>query len=165
MMMAITWAPENVSVATFPWVRVMWISHLYFQQKQRGLSGVILSEHVSLNVGMVTNFHVQLYIQSHHISNSGHLHAVNVILVNLVKYLLLYCEKKRAKGNYIDEGGFEAYYGEKSTQKEQGKRKRLLSVTEDGQLRQSQCDAGKGCVCMCMFFYKLIRSKYVYSGA
>ena len=70
--------------------------------------------------------------------NSGHLHAVNVILVNLVKYLLLYCEKKRAKGNYFDEGGFEAYYGEGSTQTEQGKRKRLLSVTEDGQLRRSQ---------------------------
>ena len=70
--------------------------------------------------------------------NSGHLHAVNVILVNLVKYLLLYCEKKREKGNYFDEGGFEAYYGEESTQQEQGKRKRLLSVTEDGQLRRSQ---------------------------
>ena len=70
--------------------------------------------------------------------NSGHLHAVNMILVNLVKYLLLYCEKKRAKGNYFDEGGFEAYYGEESTQREQGKRKRLLSVTEDGHLRRSQ---------------------------
>ncbi len=70
--------------------------------------------------------------------NSGHLHAVNVILVNLVKYLLLYCEKKRAKGNYFDEGGFEAYYGEEAIQREQGKRKRLLSVTEDGQLRRSQ---------------------------
>ena len=71
--------------------------------------------------------------------NSSHLHAVNAILVNLVKYLLLYSEKKKkAKGNYFDEGGFEAYYGEEAALTEEGKRKRLLSVTEDGQLRRSQ---------------------------
>lgn len=70
--------------------------------------------------------------------NSSHLHAVNTILVNLVKYLLLYVEKKKAKGNYFDEGGFEAYYGEDTSHSEPGKRKRLLSVTEDGRLRRSQ---------------------------
>ena len=83
----------------------------------------------------LSQYHPKILIE---LMNSSHLHAVNAILINLVKYLLLYIEKKRAKGNYFDEGGFEAYYSEEATQREQGKRRRLLSVSEDGHLRRSQ---------------------------
>ena len=81
-------------------------------------------------------YHPKILIE---LMNSSHLHAVNAILINLLKYLLLYRVKKAAKGNYFDEGGFEAYYGEEASHDDEpGKRKRLLSVTEDGRLRRSQ---------------------------
>ena len=80
-------------------------------------------------------YHPKVLIE---LMNSSHLHAVKTILINLVKYLLLYCERKKAKGNYFDEGGFEAHYGEGTDQIGSGKRRRLLSVTEDGRLRRSK---------------------------
>ena len=68
--------------------------------------------------------------------NSGKLHAVKSILINLVKYLLLYKTNKTKQRNYFEEGGFEAFYDDAS--EEDTKRTRLLSVSADGYLRRSK---------------------------
>ena len=67
--------------------------------------------------------------------NSGKLHAVRAILVNLVKYLLLY-ESRQASTE--DEGESSFAYGSKDHDNGgSSKRKRMLSVSSDGQLRRS----------------------------
>ena len=67
--------------------------------------------------------------------NLGKLHAVKAILINLVRYLLLY-EGKKKRRNYFDDGGFEAQCDDASEEKT--KRLRLLSVSSDGYLRRSR---------------------------
>lgn len=67
--------------------------------------------------------------------NSGKLHAVKAILINLVKYLLLYKGKTKQR-NYFEDGGFEALYDD--TSEEETQRTRLLSVSADGYLRRSR---------------------------
>ena len=64
--------------------------------------------------------------------NSGKLHAVKAILVNLVKYLLLYESKKAAEPDDVL-----ALYDEKEERTE-NLRKRMISVSSDGQLRRSK---------------------------
>ncbi|CAI7996408.1 DmX-like protein 2 [Geodia barretti] len=67
--------------------------------------------------------------------NSGKLHAVRAILVNLVKYLLLY-ESRQTSSE--DEGESSFAYGSKDHDNGgSSKRKRMLSVSSDGQLRRS----------------------------
>lgn len=97
-------------------------------------SSINLLDYAHVHNTPLPQYHPKILME---LMNSSNLYAVNTILINLVKYLLLYTEKKKPKGNYFDEGGFEAYYGEEASEK-QGKRKRLLSVTEDGRLRRSQ---------------------------
>ncbi len=79
-------------------------------------------------------YHPKILIE---LMNSGKLKSVKAILVNLVKYLLLYSQKKKPKGNYFDEGGLEAIY-EESGEGEDVRRRRLLSVSSDGILRRSR---------------------------
>ncbi len=79
-------------------------------------------------------YHPKILIE---LMNSGKLKSVKAILVNLVKYLLLYSQKKKPKGNYFEEGGLEAIY-EESGEVEDVRRKRLLSVSSDGILRRSR---------------------------
>ena len=67
--------------------------------------------------------------------NLGKLHAVKAILINLVRYLLLY-EGKKKRRNYFEDGGFEALCDD--TSEEKTKRMRLLSVSSDGYLRRSR---------------------------
>ena len=49
--------------------------------------------------------------------NLGKLHAVKAILINLVRYLLLYEGKKKKRRNYFDDGGFEAQCDDVSEEK------------------------------------------------
>ena len=67
--------------------------------------------------------------------NSGKLHAVRAILVNLVKYLLLYesCQTSSEE----DEREVSFNFGSEDHDKSASKRKRMLSVSSDGQLRRS----------------------------
>ena len=65
--------------------------------------------------------------------NSGKLNAVKSILVNVVKYLLLY-EVKKKKKSYFDE---EHDYDDESDE-EEGGRVRFLSVSSDGYLKRSK---------------------------
>ncbi len=78
-------------------------------------------------------YHPKILIE---LMNSGKLKSVKAILVNLVKYLYLYSRKTKPKGNYFEEGGLEAIY--EGEQREDGRRKRLLSVSSDGILRRSR---------------------------
>lgn len=77
-------------------------------------------------------YHPKILIE---LMNSGKLHSVKAILVNLVKYLLLYSQKKKERGNYFEEGGFEAMYEDDV---EERRTKRLLSVSSDGVLKRSR---------------------------
>ena len=65
--------------------------------------------------------------------NSGKLNAVKSILVNVVKYLLLYEEKKKKK-SYFDE---EHEYDD-GAEEEEIERVRFLSVSSDGYLKRSK---------------------------
>ena len=78
-------------------------------------------------------YHPKILIE---LMNSGKLHSVKAILVNLVKYLLLYSQKETERGNYFEEGGFEAMYG--NDDQEDRRSRRLLSVSSDGILRRSR---------------------------
>ena len=64
--------------------------------------------------------------------NSGKLHAVKMVLVNLVKFLLLYEKKKKKKKrrSYL--------YSLDEEEEEDSKRHRLLSVSNDGYLKRSR---------------------------
>ena len=79
-------------------------------------------------------YHPKILIE---LMNSGKIKSVKAIFVNVVKYLLLYSSKKKAKGNYFDEGGFEGVY-EQEEEDRGRRRKRLLSVSSDGILRRSK---------------------------
>ena len=68
--------------------------------------------------------------------NSGKLHAVRAILVNLVKYLLLY-ESRRLSNDEEEEGEMSFTYGSEDRDKTGSKRRRMLSLSSDGQLRRS----------------------------
>ena len=72
--------------------------------------------------------------------NSGKLPAVKAILINLVKYLLLY-ESRRLTSEGEDDDDKEMSYMHGLTGGEENdtvKRKRMLSVTSDGQLKRSR---------------------------
>ena len=75
-------------------------------------------------------YHPKILIE---LMNSSKLHAVKAILINLVKYLLLYSEKNKTTGNYFEEGGVEALYEMTSDRKMP-----LLSVSADGYLKRSR---------------------------
>ena len=68
--------------------------------------------------------------------NSGKLHAVKAILVNLVKYLLLYESRKARSEDEDGEDGFRKF-GEEG-EEDGSSKKRLLSVSSDNQLRRSK---------------------------
>ncbi len=79
--------------------------------------------------------------------NSGKLHAVKAILINLTKFLLLYEAKKAAPTddpkNYFDSGGVEGMYEEERSAK---KKKGLLSLSADGFLQRNKQAKPKGSV-------------------
>lgn len=71
--------------------------------------------------------------------NSGNLHAVKTILVNLVKYLMLYQEKqKKVRQGYFDEEGSFGLRDEDMETEEEETRPRVLSVSAEGYLRRSR---------------------------
>ena len=78
--------------------------------------------------------------------NSGKLHAVKAILVNLVKFLLLYDVKKsltddnEGTGNYFDDGGMEKYEDEVQ------EKKNHLILSPDGYLHRSKSAQPKGLI-------------------
>ena len=76
--------------------------------------------------------------------NSGKLHAVKAILVNLVKYLLLY-ESRTATDEEEDYEEEMSYMYSSSDRNEAGssKRQRMLSLSSDGQLRRSHSVGSK----------------------
>ena len=69
--------------------------------------------------------------------NSGKLHTVRVILVNLVKYLLLY-ESQKTAGEEEVEDELEMGFGYMDRDEASSKRRRMLSLSSDGQLRRSR---------------------------
>ena len=76
--------------------------------------------------------------------NSGKLHAVKAILVNLVKYLLLYEGRGAASGEEDEEHGASYMYGaEDMGETVAARKKRLLSVSSDGKLRRSRMIGSK----------------------
>jgi hypothetical protein len=73
--------------------------------------------------------------------NSGKLHAVKAILMNLVKFLLLYVSKKASeeKRNYFDDGGMDGLESEEHPTN-------LLTLSDGGYLERSQFAAPKSYV-------------------
>lgn len=67
--------------------------------------------------------------------NSGNLHAVKAILINLVKYILLY-ENRQVKGEDEERGDY--VYSVDGQEEKDDSRKRMLSVSSDSQLRRSK---------------------------
>lgn len=67
--------------------------------------------------------------------NSGNLHAVKAILVNLVKYILLY-ENRQLKS--AEEEREDYVYSADEQEEKEDSRNRMLSVSSDGQLRRSK---------------------------
>ena len=68
--------------------------------------------------------------------NSGKLHTVKAILVNLVKYLLLYESRKQMSEEDEKEASY--MYDTDEQEEKDGSKRRLLSICSDGQLRRSR---------------------------